>query len=604
MGPRFLHVPGPVNYLYNEDTLFATADKVVIAEGIADCVTAEQYGFRSVAVLGARAFKEAWKDKLSKCTTVYVCLDSDTAGQEGAEEICKIIGPRARNVLLPVKDINDFFFDHSAADFQRLLDTAQPIAHDAGSQEEDFDPIAQVRELLQFTERGAIKRNLYNVVTILQNDPRWKGLIAYDNFENQIRITRKPPWGAAEIPMEVGTDSWTENDDARLAIDLSRTFQTEFSAHVIAAGVSVVAQTNAIHPVRTYLDSLRWDGVPRISTFLAAYFGVVDSPYARLVGSLWMVSAVARIYEPGCKADCLLIFEGSQGLKKSSGSRALVGAQWFSDTPLAIGAKDGYEALRGKWIIELPELDSLNRAELSRIKAFFSSGTDRFRPSYGRRSLDFPRQCVFCGTVNHADYLQDVTGNRRFWPVRCNNIRLAAIENDRDQLWAEAVHLYRNGAKWWPSTDEERALCAAETEDRLAQDPWLEIIQTYLEPRETTSVNEILEEALDMKEPAKWGRREQTRVGLVLAALKWERRRLSEKGQRKYRYYRPEPAPPALPAIDNQHFEESRDSMHTSEHALPFENPKSGGAGRVDFSFAGASRVSIPAEENEHEKCC
>jgi putative DNA primase/helicase len=195
-----------------------------------------------------------------------------------------------------------------------------------------------------------------------------------------------------------------------------------------------------------------------------------------------LVSAVARVMAPGCKVDTMVILEGRQGARKSSALRAMFG-EWFSDTPIEVGSKDSYLSLRGRWCLEWAELDSLSRSEAARVKAYTSSATDVYRPPYGHRTVEIPRQCVFVGSTNEDEYLRDPTGARRFLPVRVGDIALELIERDRDQLWAEAVTAYRSGERWWPATELERSLCGDEQEQRYASDAWEALIAQWLSGR-------------------------------------------------------------------------------------------------------------------------
>src|SRR5581483_7104435 len=190
--------------------------------------------------------------------------------------------------------------------------------------------------------------------------------------------------------------------------------------------VQTAARDRPIHPVKAYLHALLWDGVQRVDTWLSAYLGAEDTEYARAVGSRWLISAVARIYRPGVKADCCLILEGPQGIKKSTALRTLAG-EYFTDELADLGSKDAALQIRGVWIVEISELDSLARSEIASIKAFMSRTADRFRPPFGKRVVECPRQCVFAGTVNHTEYLRDETGARRFWPVLCGTIDIEAL---------------------------------------------------------------------------------------------------------------------------------------------------------------------------------
>ena len=210
------------------------------------------------------------------------------------------------------------------------------------------------------------------------------------------------------------------------------------------------------------------------------YLGAEDTPLNRAFGSRWMISAVARIMQPGAKVDHMLILEGPQGAKKSSALKVLAGAEWFTDELAEIGSKDAAQQMRGIWIIEIAELDAIGRAEVSRIKAFLTRTTDRYRPPYERYVVEVPRQCVFAGSVNPDTYLRDETGNRRFWPVRCGRIDLDALRRDRDQLWAEAVARYREGAIWWLDEPELIAEVKAEQDQRYHADAWDSRIDRWL----------------------------------------------------------------------------------------------------------------------------
>jgi predicted P-loop ATPase len=335
---------------------------------------------------------------------------------------------------------------------------------------------------------------------------------------------------------------------------------------IAGQAVEVVARDRLFHPVREYLDSLAWDGTSRIDEWLIRYLGAEDTPYHRAVGPRWMISAVARIYAPGCKADCALILEGPQGIRKSS-ALMMIAKPWFADRLSDLSSKDAAMETRGVWIIEIAELDTMSRAEVSTIKAFMSRTQDRFRPPYGKRLVDLPRQCVFAGSVNpEGGYLKDPTGGRRFWPVVCSTINLETLQRDREQLWAEARDRFRGGEPWWLETQELDALAAEEQAERYQGDAWDELIEVFLEndiewlengfgerkpfrrPRSTplhdVSVAEIMERALGI-EKARWTQADQNRVvrSLVSMGFKLCRSRKGGHGPqaRRERRYRRQP---------------------------------------------------------------
>ena len=305
---------------------------------------------------------------------------------------------------------------------------------------------------------------------------------------------------------------------------------------------------------------------PGSSSWLITYLSAEDTPLIRAIGSRWMISAVARMMQPGAKVDHMLILEGPQGGKKSSALKTLAGAEWFTDELAEIGSKDAAQQMRGIWIIEIAELDAISRAEVSRIKAFLTRTTDRYRPPYERYVVEVPRQCVFAGSVNPETYLRDETGNRRFWPVRCGKIDITALRHDRDQLWAEAVARYRQGAIWWFDEPELIAEIKTEQDQRYQADAWDARIDRWLvyerrrvnhgygnyddwrdeeverpSPLTDVSVGEVLEQALGI-EPARWTRADQMRVSAYLKNNGWERYQCRSGAYREWRYRRMYPS--------------------------------------------------------------
>lgn len=236
---------------------------------------------------------------------------------------------------------------------------------------------------------------------------------------------------------------------------------------------------NSFDPVADYLGGLAWDGRPRLDAWLSRYVGAEDTPLHRAFGANVLIAAVRRVRSPGCKFDFVLVLEGlTQGEGKSTALRILAGEEArFSDQEvLHLSAREQQEAITGKWIVELSELAGIGRGEIERIKAFVSRTHDRARPAYGRITFDQPRRCVFIGTTNQGQYLRDASGNRRFWPVRVGAIDLAALREDRDQLWAEAAvrevggHALALPKDLWAAAGE--AQCA-----RMEDDPWIEKLQ-------------------------------------------------------------------------------------------------------------------------------
>ncbi|MEJ7728198.1 MAG: VapE domain-containing protein [Polyangiaceae bacterium] len=384
-----------------------------------------------------------------------------------------------------------------------------------------------------------IVKHAENVVVILRHHPAWAGKIRWDLHAQQTTV-RDPPWHQSDMPgAELLGRPWSDEDTARLSAWVVREMGLEIGVSDCDRAVAIAAAASPYHPVRDWMAELRWDGQRRLDTWLASYLGAPATAYASAVGRWWLTAAVARTYRPGCKADNVLILEGEQGLKKSSALRTLAGTQWFSDTAIDLHSKDAYLGLQGKLIVELAELDSLRRADATRAKAFFTSEVDSYRPPYGRRTVHVPRGCVFAGTTNGSNYLQDRTGNRRFWPVECRRIDLEALARDRELLWAEAVAAFEGGAPWWPESEDERVLCEEQQEPRAEGDEWEGLLLGYITrvgERDFT-VSELLKDALGL-EAGKWGRGEQMRVASGLQSLGYVRVRLGSRSDRRWVYRR------------------------------------------------------------------
>lgn len=391
------------------------------------------------------------------------------------------------------------------------------------------------RDQLARTESGMLIAHMQNVELILANDERWLGVIGFSSFSSKIIKLRVPPYGG-------GVGDWADIDDMLVMKWLAQQYNLRVKASHVIEAVSVVAHDHAFHPVRDYLNSLEWDRVLRLDSWLTEIMGVEPTEYSSKVGKRWMVSAVGRVMQPGCKADSVMILEGAQGAGKST-AMSVLGGDWFMDTPFALGDKDGFQAIRGKWIVELGELDSFNKAESTKAKQFFSASTDTYRESYGRRTMDVPRQCVFVGTTNQDEYLKDATGNRRYWPVACTKVDLEQLREIRDQLWAEAMFCYQSGDIWWVNRDEAPLFAEAQ-EERFVVDEWEGPILTWLEESqigETATGSEILSGALKL-DFGHWGKPEQMRVGAIMHRLGWRKVRqpaLAKSGVRPWAYKKP-----------------------------------------------------------------
>ena len=362
--------------------------------------------------------------------------------------------------------------------------TAQIIADRMEEASTDFaDEVIDIngtdwKEKLKVTEKGALAQTIENAVIILRHDPKLKDCLAYNEMDHNIVSLKSLPWRTIN-----GASQWVDTDDAALRFYMERLYGMTGKDRIFDA-VNVVAQERSFHPVRDYLNDCKWDGVPRVDTLLIDYLGAEDSAYTRAVTRKTLVAAVARVFKPGCKFDYMLTLRGKQGLGKSA-IIAKLGGPWFSDTFTTMQGKDAYEQVQGVWIMEVGELAGMRKAEAETIKLYISKQVDRFRPAYGRRLQEFPRQCVFIGTTNESQFLRDTTGNRRFWVVDTPNEPTHDMwdeltdENIR-QIWAEAVELYNAGEKLYLSRTLEKAARAVQ-ESYEEENPRAGIVADYLD---------------------------------------------------------------------------------------------------------------------------
>jgi hypothetical protein len=330
-------------------------------------------------------------------------------------------------------------------------------------------------DVLIHGKKGKPANVLANVITALSYADEWHGLLSFNEFTSEVVTQRPTPW---KTP---AGSKWTDTDDSRCAAWLQREEHILAGSKVVAEAVQVVARDHSFHPVRTYLKGLQWDNQPRIDTWLTTYLGVENNKYSRAVGRCWLISAVTRIFRPGCQCDYMLLLEGPQGLQKSTALRELTGDEWFADRLSDLSSKDAHIELLGKWIIEMGELPNLRGVTLERFKAFITARFDRFRPPYGRRTVEHPRQCVLAASSNNKEPFIDPTGNRRIWPVECGVINIPRIKADRDQLWAEAHQSFTKNESWWLNTPELNRLAEEEQDAHYEPGVWDEIILPWIE---------------------------------------------------------------------------------------------------------------------------
>ena len=383
---------------------------------------------------------------------------------------------------------------------------------------------------------------------------------AWMRHEHAGKVAFNELTGELELSGEPVTDSIT----SQLLIQVQVLTQSVFHARHVEGAIRALIEdpsTRRYHPVRDYLEALTWDHMPRLSSLIEA--GVVqlqdgaDEDLCSEYLLRFFVGAVARQMSPGCKHDCALIFQGPQGLGKSSFFRAILPHErWFCDSMGELDDKDSRLILSRAWIFEWSELESVRRSNMGAVKAFLSAQDDDVRAPYARSSVFRKRSCVIVGSTNEDQFIVDPTGGRRFWVVPVLAIDRDEVRRYRDQLWAEAVHIYRT--QWADLPDDKRpslppwALSSAaelaqrnENESRIAHDPWESAICSWLptgrrlvnqgvDGSETT-VEEILSRCLEIPK-ANHNRSHQTRVGQILSTLGWRRARMTDGGQRRYVY--------------------------------------------------------------------
>ena len=366
--------------------------------------------------------------------------------------------------------------------------------------------------------------NLANVMNALRDDPSLVGAFAYDEMQRATMLMQKEGRQIEPRPVE-------DSDVYRLQEFLQRAGLKNLGAETVHAAVEMRGRERAFHPVRDYLETVKWDGKARVESWLSRYLGAPNSPYTQAVGRMFLNAMVARIFEPGCKADHMLVLEGPQAALKSTTCRILGGAHFSDNLPDVTIGKDVSQHLRGKWLIEVSEMHALGKAEATLLKAFITRQVEQYRPSYGRREVIEPRQCVFIGTTNKQAYLRDETGGRRFWPVRTGIIDITVLKRDRDQLFAEAAMMYRKGAPWWPDRAFEQQHIATEQEARFEQDAWEENIEKFLAsaPAKVT-VSQVAREALNIEDKY-LGRAEQNRIMAAMERLGWRRGKREDKAR-------------------------------------------------------------------------
>ena len=348
-------------------------------------------------------------------------------------------------------------------------------------EEEDVDFLSKLKR----TKQGIPESDVYNCLVILKHDPALKGKIGLDEFAHRLTVLGDLPWRTKNRFL-----NWSDTDDACLRNYFATKFRIKGKG-IIDDALQEVTQDNKFHPVRDYLQGVKWDGECRVDELFIKYLGAEDTPYVRAATRKWLCGAVARVMHPGIKFDTAIVLYGSQGLGKSLILEKL-GKSWFNNSLVDIKTKDTMEQIQGSWVIELGELAPTFKNENEIVKAFISRASDRFRSPYGRRTEEYPRQCVFAGSTNNLMFLKDRTGNRRFWPIAGDKDRKTAnswdiMDEEIDQIWAEAFYYWSEG--------ESLVL-----EGSIAE----EAMRVQMSHTEGGELMGLIEEYLSMRLPADW----------------------------------------------------------------------------------------------------
>ena len=318
---------------------------------------------------------------------------------------------------------------------------------DIGEEEEiDLD---WAKNLTLDKKTGEIVASIDNIVLILLNDTKLKGVLAYNEFTSRRVMKRSTEWRSiTKREQELNGSMWRDNDDSYIRWYLETVYNI-VSKDKVRDAMNIAASKNSFNPVTSYLDSCVWDGVKRAETLLIDYMGAEDSDYVKVVTKTWLTGAVARAYHPGVKFDNVLLLVGKQGIGKSTLGRKL-GGNWYSDTFTTVNGKEAFEQLRGVWIMEIGELSGIKKSEVEAVKNFISKTEDTYRAAYAENIMSYPRTCVFYATTNEdTDILKDKTGNRRWWPVEVEGSGRMVFDDLTEevikQVWAEVVTWYKGG---------------------------------------------------------------------------------------------------------------------------------------------------------------
>lgn len=532
-----------------QETIFYT-------EGEKDVNTLMEKGYTAVTCGGSGDWKSD-ASILFQNANVIVLADNDKPGGKLASTVVKDLKGIVKSIKIivpmpntPKADITDYFeAGHTVEEFKNLIKTGddtesicaevqQDQKQDAGKKravtQKSKDEVAGGSALVfkfldcNYDEDGnvkSVKQLVHNFEIVMDKDSRFAGKIRLNEFAQQPYLYGSVPW-----ENENNCRAWSSHDDSALFSLIQADYGLK-SRQDFADALKNVSMRNKFHPVRELLDSLTWDGKEHIRSLLPEYLGAEDSDYTYQVMRLWMLGAVSRVYKPGSKFDYTIILQGSQGIGKSTFLKLMaLDDSWFNDSLDSLDSDKAVQSLTGSWIIELAELKSLARTAggVESVKRFLTATQDKYRIPYERRADTFYRQCVFAGTTNKDDFLQDETGNRRFLIIHTGvtkpfkSLFTPEVMDDMKQAWAEAVHIWKNEDPQLILPENCMQQAKELQEANMADDGKRGIILDYLEGKTQVCAREIWFEALKETIPPKnW---QASEINNIVAKIPgWER---------------------------------------------------------------------------------
>lgn len=508
----------------------------IVVEGEKSVLAAKKFAGEIYNIVtwsnGSQSFGKAdWKPLYGK--SILLWPDNDTAGFSAMQNVAKILSPHCLEIKIINLDNSNLKSGWDAADsgftWNTFKDWAKPrisvYQHNNAElltlrtkPNEPDEPLIDGSLYAIWDKLGVARTgngqpvcNLDNALRVLEGFPLFTDILWFDEFHQKYYTI----WNASK-PRE-----WSDIDDFRLTSFMQRELGLmRMSDDMINKAIRLHGKNHTRNEPRDWLNALKWDNEPRISTFFINAAGAESNEYVTAASRNFWLTLVARILHPGCQVDNMVVLEGSQGKGKTSLLRT-IGQDWYTSAKEKVDSNNFFMMLNGKLLIEIAELDSFNRSEITRIKQVVSDPIDRYRSPYDRNTEDHKRQSIFVGTTNESTYLRDDTGARRFWPVKCNNFDLVYTDQNRDQLFAEATHLIKSEdhlkhhdriiSCWWkmPSsaTDEQ--------EERRQIDPWEDSILDYSMQKFEVTTSEIMNQCLHI-EKSKQGRFDEIRIGNIL----------------------------------------------------------------------------------------